>query len=805
MPLPPYLSSSASSRAHHALLVKLDKAASPQAEDAAVTEEVARCRALLASGPRQSRVADTLIILLHCATVTHTALDLDFALVHALHLAEGGNSMRERRLGYLFLTECLPPGHELHLLLVNTIRKDLASDNVSHVLAALHAIAHLPGPDLAPAVVPLLTSKRLLEHEVPSVRQRTLQALSAVVHDGPWPLSLRDLARRTRHEDDAPVLATALKTFAQALNAGSREEDPARRRKQFDSVFSAAARHLNASEPVSIILAITKVLTAIVHTLPRRDVTDLEGKSPDGLVVHVLEQVEALLSEITDRITAKPSGAKAYLYDTAILAVATYEVEGIISGPVDQLLEYLRSLLVPPVDKGKGKESSRSHSSSHSRSHSRSLSRTSSQQSVPTRLADSPNDRIVALRCFGVLPPAVWQSGLEEKHMAALMGGVDSYDATVRQETLRLLGRADRNLPSLTLESHLEAIRTGKGVPLPVDLPSGATRAQALAEGRAEAAGRALEAVLIIGEGLDSTARATQFAEGIAKITKALRTGGDNAIWLKGVQSVLATLHASNTEFRKTFILATSAELARDPDDATTALLLTTSACEYPIPEPLGTIQAIVEALPSAPASVQELSAIALVPLLASAPTAEQREALVPAILAGLETLKTSEVKHIAKRGQQVSLIVERDLVDKVVFASKSRSLNDVLDAILVLYTDAVRPTQPLSANDVEEVHWGRLQSATDGPSRLRYDAYPAEVQPRGRSRRSPRLSNDRGAELHRSSGEWRAMGRSTLVEQDEDAVDGLALDDLSISKHQRGVATPTDRTPRLRPLDSEF
>jgi len=72
-------------------------------------------------------------------------------------------------------------------MLINTIRKvsdndldmsfelvrvtdsqlqDLASTAEAHILAALHAIAHLPGPDLAPAVVPLLTSKRLLEHPV---------------------------------------------------------------------------------------------------------------------------------------------------------------------------------------------------------------------------------------------------------------------------------------------------------------------------------------------------------------------------------------------------------------------------------------------------------------------------------------------------------------------------------------------------------------------------------------------------------------------------------------------------------------
>lgn len=78
--------------------------------------------------------------------------------------------------GYLYLVERLPAGHDLHLMLINTIRKvchptsstnsqDLASTSEAHILAALHAIVHLPGSDLEPAVVPLLTHKRLLEHE----------------------------------------------------------------------------------------------------------------------------------------------------------------------------------------------------------------------------------------------------------------------------------------------------------------------------------------------------------------------------------------------------------------------------------------------------------------------------------------------------------------------------------------------------------------------------------------------------------------------------------------------------------------
>lgn len=51
-------------------------------------------------------------------------------------------------------------------MLINTVRKDLASARPAHVLMALHAICGLPGEELAPAVAPMLREKRLLEHEL---------------------------------------------------------------------------------------------------------------------------------------------------------------------------------------------------------------------------------------------------------------------------------------------------------------------------------------------------------------------------------------------------------------------------------------------------------------------------------------------------------------------------------------------------------------------------------------------------------------------------------------------------------------
>jgi hypothetical protein len=47
--LPPYLTSGASSRAHHALLVKLNAAQSGQEEDVIIREEMVRARETLAA------------------------------------------------------------------------------------------------------------------------------------------------------------------------------------------------------------------------------------------------------------------------------------------------------------------------------------------------------------------------------------------------------------------------------------------------------------------------------------------------------------------------------------------------------------------------------------------------------------------------------------------------------------------------------------------------------------------------------------------------------------------------------------
>ena len=65
--------------------------------------------------------------------------DLEFALPHALNLAEAGQKVQDKTigtyeimdivlmtkclLGYLYCAEMMPKSHELQLMLVNTVRK----------------------------------------------------------------------------------------------------------------------------------------------------------------------------------------------------------------------------------------------------------------------------------------------------------------------------------------------------------------------------------------------------------------------------------------------------------------------------------------------------------------------------------------------------------------------------------------------------------------------------------------------------------------------------------------------------------
>uniref|UniRef100_A0A672SC58 Adaptor related protein complex 4 subunit epsilon 1 n=1 Tax=Sinocyclocheilus grahami TaxID=75366 RepID=A0A672SC58_SINGR len=100
--------------------------------------------------------------------------DASFTYIHAIKLAQQGGVL-EKRVGYLAVSLFLNEGHELLLLLVNTVLKDLQSTNLIEACMALTVVAQVFPKDMIPAVLPLVEDK--LSHPKEIIRRKAVLAL----------------------------------------------------------------------------------------------------------------------------------------------------------------------------------------------------------------------------------------------------------------------------------------------------------------------------------------------------------------------------------------------------------------------------------------------------------------------------------------------------------------------------------------------------------------------------------------------------------------------------------------------------
>ncbi|KAI2648581.1 AP-4 complex subunit epsilon-1 [Labeo rohita] len=100
--------------------------------------------------------------------------DASFTYIHAIKLAQQG-AVLEKRVGYLAVSLFLNEGHELLLLLVNTVLKDLQSTNLIEACMALTVVAQVFPKDMIPAVLPLVEDK--LSHPKEIIRRKAVLAL----------------------------------------------------------------------------------------------------------------------------------------------------------------------------------------------------------------------------------------------------------------------------------------------------------------------------------------------------------------------------------------------------------------------------------------------------------------------------------------------------------------------------------------------------------------------------------------------------------------------------------------------------
>lgn len=179
----PFHSSGAMSRAHYAIVRKVESSPSTQSADQDLFLEIKSIQAQLSHHRLSTeKCKECLVILLYCATSVSPGFlaegAFDFAFPHAINLAATTKKNEEKRIGYLFCSEIMPTGHELRLMLINTLLKDLESEDVRRVCLALDNLITSPNEDVIPAVQSRLHD--LLSHEYPPIRRRVLLAIRAL-------------------------------------------------------------------------------------------------------------------------------------------------------------------------------------------------------------------------------------------------------------------------------------------------------------------------------------------------------------------------------------------------------------------------------------------------------------------------------------------------------------------------------------------------------------------------------------------------------------------------------------------------
>ncbi|EJD55640.1 ARM repeat-containing protein [Auricularia subglabra TFB-10046 SS5] len=690
-----YLSSGALNREHFALVNKVEEAASPQQADAYLVEEVDVVRRRLARRTSLSpaKCSDALILLLYCvtaSTIAPTHSDVQFALTHAVNLAEAGATLRQRRTGYLFCESVMPKGHELLLMLVNTIRKDLESNDERRICIGLEALVSLPrDDDVVPAVQDDLI--HLVSHNSPGVRQRALHATRAL--QLPYTTALAHVLTVRLNEGNPAVVRAALSL---ANDLVLRKEAPA------EETARSACDILRMRLPKEV----GSVVAIAALQLLRIAIPDTHG---EGLVDDILQTV-------LEALQLSASATKESVHPTTLECFRTLGV-----------------LPVPTLARGL-------HASGHPLRRIRHL-----------LMAQDPNTHYQFLACLRELHPDLWagtgetniQPILDELDVQAIMRFLDADDPAIRSMTHHVLNAVDSQIMHayvenierhLTLRDERTALRVLEAARvLDTDGESYARRVGSIlariepsSKGKGRASATASPTPSASSRGGSSKRRPPIVMESI-------------------VEAILLHLRDAGSTFGATFTttLLDGALLSGSPCGPTLTLVIAAVACEYGrttalTPREIACAMASRLALNSP--AIQEallLSTLRVVADCDVTPDDVTREVRELASVAG---------RHIRHRcGQFLSLAADLPALRSKVDNAKSSSLPDFLMAIESA-PSALSPPQSPPPRAVK-TFTPPPQPAIELPkatSKLRYAAYdpPPPVQPMRRQSTSSSLSS---------------------------------------------------------------
>ncbi|KAJ3678305.1 hypothetical protein LUZ60_002108 [Juncus effusus] len=192
------------------LVKSIGESRSKSEEDRIILRELETLRRRLSEPdiPRK-KMKEYLLRLAYAEMLGH---DASFGYIHAVKMAHDDN-ISLKRTGYLTVALFLDDGHDLIILIVNTIQKDLRSDNYLVVCAALVAVCRLINEETIPAVLPQVVE--LLGHQKEAVRKKAVMALHRFYQKSPSSVShlVSDFRKRLCDNDPGVMGATLCPLF----------------------------------------------------------------------------------------------------------------------------------------------------------------------------------------------------------------------------------------------------------------------------------------------------------------------------------------------------------------------------------------------------------------------------------------------------------------------------------------------------------------------------------------------------------------------------------------------------------------
>ncbi|XP_033725542.1 AP-4 complex subunit epsilon-1-like [Pecten maximus] len=200
----------ASVRGFSNFLRQLNRVRSRNEEEHIIRHEITDMQQKLAlPDTTKQQTCDCLCRAVYCELMGY---DLSCVYIHAVKLAQQGTGF-EKRLGYLVCSLFLNENHELILLLINTIQKDLNSSNILDNCVALTVICQLVNSEMIPSVLPLVQEK--LKHPRELVRMKAAMCVHQFLLKTPSMVNhFQDHFQRILFDKDPGVMSVGVKIYS---------------------------------------------------------------------------------------------------------------------------------------------------------------------------------------------------------------------------------------------------------------------------------------------------------------------------------------------------------------------------------------------------------------------------------------------------------------------------------------------------------------------------------------------------------------------------------------------------------------